>query len=71
MPATPLGVMELLKRYEITTEGKNCVVVGASRLVGAALLDNYGPSSCAAHLNVKATACSCARIGYNELHFIC
>lgn len=37
MPATPLGVMELLKRYEITTEGKNCVVVGASRLVGAPL----------------------------------
>src|SRR5689334_3494000 len=37
MPATPFGVMELLKRYEITTEGKNCVVVGASRLVGAPL----------------------------------
>jgi methylenetetrahydrofolate dehydrogenase (NADP+)/methenyltetrahydrofolate cyclohydrolase len=37
MPATPFGVMELLKRYEIRTEGKNCVVVGASRLVGAPL----------------------------------
>lgn len=37
MPATPLGVMELLNRYQITTEGKNCVVVGASRLVGAPL----------------------------------
>jgi methylenetetrahydrofolate dehydrogenase (NADP+)/methenyltetrahydrofolate cyclohydrolase len=37
MPATPLGVMELLKRYNIETEGKNCVVVGASRLVGAPL----------------------------------
>ncbi|UXX81204.1 bifunctional 5,10-methylenetetrahydrofolate dehydrogenase/5,10-methenyltetrahydrofolate cyclohydrolase [Reichenbachiella carrageenanivorans] len=37
MPATPLGVMELLKRYEIETEGKNCVIVGASRLVGAPL----------------------------------
>jgi methylenetetrahydrofolate dehydrogenase (NADP+)/methenyltetrahydrofolate cyclohydrolase len=37
MPATPLGVIELLKRYEISTEGKNCVVVGASRLVGAPL----------------------------------
>lgn len=37
MPATPFGVMELLKRYEIKTEGKNCVVVGASRLVGAPL----------------------------------
>jgi len=37
LPATPFGVMELLKRYEISTEGKNCVIVGASRLVGAPL----------------------------------
>ncbi len=37
LPATPFGVMELLKRYKIPTEGKNCVVVGASRLVGAPL----------------------------------
>lgn len=37
MPATPLGVMELLRRYNIDTEGKNCCVVGASRLVGAPL----------------------------------
>lgn len=37
MPATPLGVMELLERYKIKLEGKNCVVVGASRLVGAPL----------------------------------
>lgn len=37
LPATPFGVMELLKRYNIQTEGKNCVVVGASRLVGAPL----------------------------------
>jgi methylenetetrahydrofolate dehydrogenase (NADP+)/methenyltetrahydrofolate cyclohydrolase len=37
MPATPFGVMELLKRYNITTQGKNCVVVGASRLAGAPL----------------------------------
>ena len=37
LPATPFGVMELLKRYQIATEGKNCVVVGASRLVGAPL----------------------------------
>lgn len=37
MPATPYGVMELIKRYDIETEGKNCVIVGASRLVGAPL----------------------------------
>lgn len=37
LPATPFGVMELLKRYNIETEGKHCVVVGASRIAGAPL----------------------------------
>jgi methylenetetrahydrofolate dehydrogenase (NADP+)/methenyltetrahydrofolate cyclohydrolase len=34
LPATPNGIMELLKRYEITTEGKNCLVLGRSSIVG-------------------------------------
>ena len=34
LPATPNGIMELLKRYNISTEGKNCVVVGRSSIVG-------------------------------------
>lgn len=33
--ATPLGVIEMLKRYNIPTEGKNCVVVGRSNIVGS------------------------------------
>lgn len=37
MPATPFGVMELLRRYDIRTEGKHAVVVGASRIAGAPL----------------------------------
>ncbi len=37
LPATPFGIMELIRRYNIETEGKHCVVVGASRLVGAPL----------------------------------
>jgi len=37
MPATPYGVMELLRRYNIPTEGKHAVVVGASRIAGAPL----------------------------------
>ena len=36
-PATPFGVMERLRRYDVDTKGKHCVVVGASRLVGAPL----------------------------------
>jgi len=32
--ATPAGIMELLKRYQIETCGKNCVVIGRSNIVG-------------------------------------
>lgn len=32
--ATPAGVMELLKYYNIETSGKNCVVIGRSNIVG-------------------------------------
>lgn len=34
VPATPFGIVELLKRYKIETEGKHCVVVGRSHTVG-------------------------------------
>ena len=34
VPCTPLGFMELLKEYNIDVKGKNCVVVGASNIVG-------------------------------------
>jgi len=37
LPATPHAVMELLKRYEVETSGKNCVVVGRSNIVGKPL----------------------------------
>ncbi|MEM0939809.1 MAG: bifunctional 5,10-methylenetetrahydrofolate dehydrogenase/5,10-methenyltetrahydrofolate cyclohydrolase [Bacteroidota bacterium] len=37
LPATPFGVMELIRRYNIPTQGKRCVVVGASRIAGAPL----------------------------------
>ena len=37
MPATPFGVMELLRRYSVELEGKHAVVVGASRITGAPL----------------------------------
>lgn len=32
--ATPFGIMELLKRYDIDTKGKHCVVLGRSNIVG-------------------------------------
>jgi methylenetetrahydrofolate dehydrogenase (NADP+)/methenyltetrahydrofolate cyclohydrolase len=33
-PCTPLGMVELLDKYEIEIQGKNVVVVGASNIVG-------------------------------------
>jgi methylenetetrahydrofolate dehydrogenase (NADP+) / methenyltetrahydrofolate cyclohydrolase len=35
--ATPFGIVELLKRYNINTSGKNCVVLGRSNIVGRPL----------------------------------
>ncbi|NRB52103.1 MAG: bifunctional methylenetetrahydrofolate dehydrogenase/methenyltetrahydrofolate cyclohydrolase FolD [Saprospiraceae bacterium] len=34
LPATPNGIMEMLKRYEVPTEGKEVVVLGRSNIVG-------------------------------------
>lgn len=34
LPCTPAGVMEMLKHYECDPEGKNCVVIGRSNIVG-------------------------------------
>ena len=34
LPCTPAGVMEMLHSYDITVEGKECVVIGRSNIVG-------------------------------------
>lgn len=34
LPATPFGILTLLERYGIITEGKHCVIIGRSRIVG-------------------------------------
>lgn len=34
LPATPMGIMDLLDRYNVETGGKHCVVVGRSHIVG-------------------------------------
>ena len=34
LSATPAGIIELLRRYEIETRGKHCVVIGRSNIVG-------------------------------------
>tara|TARA_R110001592_G_scaffold100965_2_gene285966 strand:+ start:370 stop:1245 length:876 start_codon:yes stop_codon:yes gene_type:complete len=35
LPATPYGIIEMLKHYNIPTEGKHCVVIGRSHIVGS------------------------------------
>lgn len=34
VPATPLGILTMLERYNIETNGKHCVVLGRSNIVG-------------------------------------
>ena len=34
VPATPYGIMKLIEKYDIQTDGKNCLVVGRSNIVG-------------------------------------
>lgn len=50
LPATPAGIMELLRRNNIDTEGKNCVILGRSNIVGTPLsimlARNTNPGNC-------------------------
>ncbi len=50
VPATPLGIMLMLKHYNIETEGKNAVVIGRSNIVGRPmsilLSQNTNPGNC-------------------------
>lgn len=53
---TPSGVMEMLNYYNIDVEGKNCVVVGRSNIVGkpmAALLLNKNGTVTVCHSRTK------------------
>lgn len=56
LPCTPLGVMRLLKAYDIKLEGLDCVVIGASNIVGrpmATLLLNAGSSVSVCHIKTR------------------
>ncbi len=50
IPATPYGIMLLLKEYGIETSGKHCVVVGRSNIVGSPMsilmARNASPGNC-------------------------
>ena len=48
--ATPAGIVELLKRYDIETKGKHCVILGRSNIVGKPiamlLMQKTNPGDC-------------------------
>lgn len=60
LPATPHGIVELLKRYKINTQGKHCVVLGRSNIVGSPvsilLARNAQPGNCTVTLCHSRTA---------------
>lgn len=56
LPATPMGVMQLLKHYKIDVLGKNVAIVGASNIVGkplAALMLQAGATVSICHIHTK------------------
>ena len=59
LPATPAGIIELLKRNHISTEGKNCVIIGRSNIVGTPLSillgRNSDPGNCTVTLTHSKT----------------
>ena len=59
LPATPYGIVEMLRRYNIETAGKHCVVVGRSNIVGtpiSILLSRKGyPGDCTVTLTHSRT----------------
>lgn len=59
LPATPAGIMELLKRNDIETSGKNCVIIGRSNIVGTPLSimlsRNSNPGNCTVTLTHSRT----------------
>jgi methylenetetrahydrofolate dehydrogenase (NADP+)/methenyltetrahydrofolate cyclohydrolase len=59
LPATPAGIIELMRRYEIETSGKHCVIIGRSNIVGTPLSmmlsRNSNPGNCTVTLTHSRT----------------
>ncbi|WQY70674.1 bifunctional methylenetetrahydrofolate dehydrogenase/methenyltetrahydrofolate cyclohydrolase FolD [Helicobacter pylori] len=56
LPATPMGVMRLLKHYHIEIKGKDVAIIGASNIIGkplSMLMLNAGASVSVCHILTK------------------
>lgn len=51
LPCTPAGIMEMLNYYKIDAQGKNCVVIGRSNIVGKPM------AMLMLHSNATVTVC--------------
>ncbi|MBQ5717088.1 MAG: bifunctional methylenetetrahydrofolate dehydrogenase/methenyltetrahydrofolate cyclohydrolase FolD [Clostridia bacterium] len=61
LPCTPAGVMQMLKHYDISCEGKKCVVIGRSNIVGKPM------AMLALHDNATVTICHSRTVGLKEV----
>ena len=55
LPATPSGILELLKRYNVETSGKHCVVIGRSHIVGSPMSILMGRNNIPGNCTVTLT----------------
>lgn len=57
--ATPAGIVELLRRYNVDTDGKHCVIIGRSNIVGkpmaALMMRKANPGNCTVTVCHSAT----------------
>ena len=60
LPATPMGIMQLLAKYNVATAGKHCVIIGRSSIVGTPmsilLSRNSDPGNCTVTMCHSRTA---------------
>ena len=65
LSATPAGIIELLARYEISTKGKHCVVLGRSNIVGkpvaSLMMQKHIPG------DATVTVCHSATVNLKEI----
>ncbi len=61
LPCTPAGVMEMIDRNNIDVEGKHCVVIGRSNIVGKPM------AMLLLHRNATVTICHSKTVGLAEI----
>lgn len=61
LPCTPAGIVEMLKYMNIKTEGKHCVIIGRSNIVGKPM------AMLMLHANCTVTVCHSKTVGLENL----